>query len=188
MFLRVRKVKKKSGKEYEYGYLVNSKWRKRAKKKGMKKWPEHKYVKQVGRVYRYKPEYTKEFEEFLGEDFEGFTEKNEVNKIYKSLIKYQLLNCGFTENNNVYANGEIIVDLNRLMVHSNGKEAIVRINEKRGYICSHYLEELFKFSKINGREEGMELMKKIKQLGLQVDAEKFYILAKKLIDVKDLEE
>jgi len=38
MFIRVKKVKKDDGKVYEYGYLVSSKWRKRAKKRGMSKW------------------------------------------------------------------------------------------------------------------------------------------------------
>ncbi len=185
MFLRLRKVKKKSGKEYEYGYLVNSKWRKRAKRKGMNKWPEHKYIKQVGRVYRYKPEYTNTFEEFLGENFEEFVETNAVQDIYKKFIEYELLNSNFKKNDNVYLSGDLIIDLNRLMVHSKGNEAIAKINEKRGYICSLYLEELFKFQKINGREEGMELMKKMKQLGLQINAERFYVIVQKLLDIKE---
>ena len=43
MFIRVKKVIK-AKREYEYAYLVNSKWRKRAKRKGMGKWPEHFYL------------------------------------------------------------------------------------------------------------------------------------------------
>ena len=173
---------KKNGKKYEYAYLVSSKWRKRAKKKGMGRWPEHKYQKHVGRVYRFEPDYFCNFEEFIGGDFNLFIINNQVSEIYKKFIEYELINSGFKKNGDLYYNENIFVDFNKLMVHCNGKEAVVKINKERGYICSLYLEELFKIEKLNGRVEGMELMKRLKQVGAKIEPEMFYSLVKKMLN------
>lgn len=176
MFIRVKKVK-----DYEYAYLVNSKWRKRAKIRGMKKWPEHKYLGHIGRVYRFEPSYFCDFSDFIGGDFKLFLEKFGVCEVYKKFIEYELINCGFKKNNDLYYNGKVIIDFSKLMVHCNGKEAVVKINREKGYICSLYLEELFKINKINGRVEGINLMKRLKQVGAKIDPEDFYFLVKKLL-------
>ena len=180
MFIRVKKVIK-AKREYEYAYLVNSKWRKRAKRKGMGKWPEHIYLGHIGRVYRFEPSYFCDFSDFIGGDFDKFIEKNQINEIYKKFIEYELINSGFKKNGSLYFNGNVIVDFSKLMVHCNGKEAVVKINKERGYICSLYLEELFKITNINGRVEGMELMKRLKQVGAKIGPELFYNLVKKMM-------
>ena len=78
-------------------------------------------------------------------------------------------------NNNLY------VDLNRLIVHNGKKDVVIKLQEKSGHLCSKTLEELFKIENINGRYEGMQLLKKLKMVGLKLKPEEFYLLAQKMI-------
>ena len=180
MFIRVKKVIK-GGREYEYAYLVNSKWRKRAKRKGMNKWPEHIYLGHIGRVYRFEPSYFASFEEFVGGNFEEFLDNCLIEEIYRKFMEYELFSCGFKKNGSLYQNNGVFVDFDRLMVHCGGKEAVVKIRKNRGYICSCYLEGLFKIKNVEDRATGMDLMKRIKQLGIDLEPKNFYLLVKKMI-------
>ena len=181
MYIRVKKVKKKSGKVYEYGHLVLSKWRKRAKIRGGSRNPVQKYKKFIGRVYRYEPSYFCELEDFLGGDFEKFVERAKISEIYKKLIEYELISCGFKKHHDVFREGDVFVDLYKLMVYNSKGDVIIKTKERGGYLCNLNLEELFKFEYLRGRSDGMELLKRIKMNGIKIEGDKFFILANKLL-------
>lgn len=183
MYIRVKKVKKKSGKVYEYGHLVLSKWRKRAKIRGGSKKPVQKYQKLIGRVYRYSPSYFTEFEDFVGGDYKEFVEKSNVKEVYGKFLEYELISCGFKKIGKVLAHNGLFVDLERLIVYNHKGEAIIKVGEKSNYLCSLNLEELFKFEYLTGKQDGMQLLKKLRMAGIKIEPENFFILAKKMLDI-----
>ncbi len=188
MFIRVKKVKKENGREYEYAHLVRGIWRRKRiirvdKTKKFRKYNNsiHKYNGIIGRVYRFDNKKDISFSDFLGCGFEDFAAKNDVEEIYRKLIEYELVCCGFKKIRNVYHGGRLFADLNRLVVHDGCNDAVLKIQERSGYLCSHSLKELFDIKKISGRYEGILLMKRLRMAGVVINADNFFALINRLL-------
>ncbi len=190
MFIRVKRVKKSSGKVYEYAHLVHGIWRKRRQifkddgNKGFRKFDNsvHKYNKFLGRVYRFGVLDEKlTLKDYLGTDFENFVNDKDVESVYNALLSYELIIRGFKKRKKLYYKNNLFVDLHRLIVHDGRTDAVIKINEFSGYLCSTNLESLFDIKKIANRNEGMYLLKRLRMVGIKLDADHFYILVNKLI-------
>ncbi|MBS3174680.1 hypothetical protein J4440_02260 [Candidatus Woesearchaeota archaeon] len=208
-FIRIKKVKKNSGKVYEYAHLVEGIWRKKRivrpnlryqtnemspqtlainqtkKNYKFRKFNNslHKYKKFLGRVYNYRDKDKREFEDMFGISFKDFVNSSNINEIYKKLIDFELLCRNFSYKYNILYKDGFFVDLNRLIVHNGKEDVVLKISKRSGYLCSLSLEELFKIDKVGGRDEGMHLMKKLRMVGIELNPEQFYILAEKLLNV-----
>ena len=189
MFIRVKKVKKRNGRVYEYAHLVHGIWRKRRLKKGLEKNKfikfnnsVHKYKGIIGRVYRFENNKQINFDNFFDAGFESFVENNVIEDIYKKLIEYELVSRNFRKIGKVYSKSGIFVDLDRLIVHNGKSDAVIKLNDFSGYLCSLNLEDLFKIKKIENKYEGIYLVKKMKSLGIKISPENFFILANKLLE------
>ena len=187
MFIRLKKVKKRDKKIYEYAHLVHGVWRKRRSiikegKGGFRKFNNsiHSYKGFLGRVYKFDDEKKVEFDSFFS-DFRNFVNKNEVNKIYEKLLEYELLSRGFAKKRGLFVNEGIFVDLNRLIVHNGRGDVVVKLRAFSGCLCSFTLNELFKVDKVTNRYEGMYLMKKLKAVGIALSGEQFFILVDELL-------
>lgn len=188
MFIRVKKVKKSSGKIYEYAHLVRGIWRKRRlffEEGGNRRFRKynnsvHRYYKFLGRVYKFG--YTKDinYDDFF-DDFQDFVSKNKVDDIYKKLIEYELLARGFKLNRGVFIMNNVHVDLKRLIVHDGSNDVVAKLGNFSGYLCSITLDDLFSVKKISNRHEGIYLMKKLKAIGIKLNHDQFFILADKLL-------
>ena|SRR3989344_3840208 len=185
MFIRVKKVKKRSGKVYEYAHLVRGVWRKRrltSDTQGNRRFRKfnnsiHDYQKFLGRVYRFE-KLDKDI------DFDGFEDyvcKNKTEDIYKKLVEFELLCRGFKLRKGVYVIGNLHVDLRRSIVHDGKSDVVIKLQDLGGYLCSSTLDDLFQVKKISNRYEGLYLMKKLKAVGIKLDSDQFFILADKLL-------
>lgn len=188
MFIRVKKVKKRNGKVYEYAHLVSGTWkRRRLKEEEGKRFFKrfnnsvHNYKKFIGRVYRFENMKELDLEEFLNDGFGDFVENNNVGEIYRKLLEYELICCGFGKRKGVYFNKNIFVDLNRLVVHDGKSDVVVKLKDFSGYLCSLNLDELFKIQKISGRYEGVYFLKKLRMAGIELNAEQVYALVEKML-------
>ncbi len=187
MFIRVKAVKKQ-GKEYEYAHLVNGIWRRKRlvrtdDGKRFRRYNNsiHKYNRIIGRVYRFENKKDVGLDDFLGCRFEDFVVDKEAEEIYRKLIEYELVCCGFKKIKNVYHGGRLFADLNRLVVHDGCNDIVLKIQERSGYLCSYSLKELFDIKKISGRYEGILLMKKLRMTGVKISADNFFVLINRLL-------
>ncbi len=190
MFIRIKKVKKGSGKIYEFAQLVVGMWRqKRIVRLHENKWKFrrfnnslHKYKGFLGRVYRF--EEAKKIEEqgrISRKNFEDFVVNKNIEEIYKYLVENELVNRGFSYKGKVLVNRGVFVDLERLIVHDGKGDVVIKLGEVGGYLCSLTLRELFNIKKIDGRVEGMYLMKKLRMAGIKLSSEQFFVLVDKLL-------
>ena len=175
MFIRVKRVKNGYSQEYEYAYLIQGIW-----KKG-KSNSKHIYHGILGPVYKLSNQLDYSFEDAFHTKFFDFIQTKTTKEIYTQLIVLELINCGFRHKNNVYYKDHIIVDLNRLIVHNQGKDVVLKTKNIGGYICSKTLEELYSFEQIRGRSEGLMLIKKLKQMGIKLEPNDFYELITKIM-------
>lgn len=186
MFIRVKKVKKRSGKVYEYAHLVRGVWRKKRIKREegkirFRKFNNsiHKYSQFLGKVYR-SDEKSKEvdFKRYFNEEQVKILE---IEEIYRNLIEYELLCRGFVNQRGVLIKDQNCVDLKRLIVHDGKGDIVIKLKDMGGYLCALNLEGLFKIKKISNKYEGMELLKRFKSLGIQLEPDQFFILADRLL-------
>lgn len=186
MFIRVKKVKKRNGKVYEYAHLVQGAWRKRRQiiKEdgwGFRKFNNsvHDYKGFLGRVYRLEDKKI-DFNDFFS-DFAKFVDKNDVENIYKKLLEYELLSRGFFRKKGIFTNKEIFVDLNRMIVHNGRDDVVIKLRDFSGCLCSKTLGDLFEIKKVSNRHEGIYLMKKLKAVGVMLNSDQFFTLADRLL-------
>lgn len=187
MFIRVKKVKKRSGKIYEYAHLVKGVWKRRKliRTEEGRKFKHfnnsvHKYSDFLGRVYRFEDKQELDFEIFF-DNFKDFVNNNEISEVYKKLIEFELLSRGFNDKKGVLHNSGLFVDLKRNCVHDGKGDVVVKIKKHSGYICNKNLEELFEINKIQNKAGGVYLLKKFKSLGMDITPENFYLIADKLL-------
>ena len=106
VYVRIKKVKGK-----EYGYLVQSKWR---KSKGQpKKSHKQKVKKYLGRVYRLDKERDIEFSDIIDNDFETYLKRATKQSILKDLIMLEIVKCGFNldSDNKRWVKRGVVVDI-----------------------------------------------------------------------------
>src|SRR3989338_10247690 len=135
MFIRVKKVKKRSGKVYEYAHLVRGIWRKRrltSDAQGNRRFRKfnnsvHDYQKFLGRVYRFEKNKDIDFG-----DFEDYVNKNKTEDIYRKLIGDELLCRGFKFRKGIYVIGGLHVDLDRIIVHDGKSDVVIKLQDFSG--------------------------------------------------------
>lgn len=188
MFIRVKKVKKRSGKVYEYAHLVHGTWkRKRLKDEGGRRYFKkfrnsvHNYRGFIGRVYKFENLKDLDLKEFLGSSFEEFVGNSDVGNIYKNLLEYELICRGFRKKDNVCFRENVFVDFNRLIVHDGKSDVVIKLKDFGGYLCSFNLDELFNIKKISNRYEGIYLLKRLRMVGISLSPEQVFVLVEKML-------
>ena len=137
----------------------------------------HNYKKFLGRVYRFGDNKIN----LSHEDFKDIVSKNEIGEIYKKILEFELGKRGFIQKGRIFVNNGVFVDLERQIVYDKKGDVVVKMLDKSGYLCSSTLEELFKIDNINGRRDGIWLMKKLRMAGINLEPQNFYLLADRLL-------
>ena len=174
-FIRTKKIKKKSGNVYTYAYLVENKWKKRAK--GKKK-SRQKVKAYLGRVHKLEKKNELDFLEWRCiEDAQKYLASKDKKDIILDLVKYELLKHGFDEVGCLVSNGDIFMDLEKkefsVMEGFKRKEGIVlHLNE--GFMCKETVKMLTNFNAEGTEEEiGYKYAKAFVECGLDVPKEIF---------------
>lgn len=153
MYIRVKKIKGK-----EYGYLIQSKWKKR--NKNGKVGPRQKVRGYLGRVYRFNVKKDIDFFEFFSiKDVDEYVKNNNKKKIIHDLIELELARHDVDKS-------EFSIDLKDNKIINNEKNVVLGINE--GYLCSSTINMLFNFRNKEEEQQGFELAKRFVQAGIKI--------------------
>ncbi len=169
-FIRVKKIKGKS-----YAYVVENRWRKRVK--GGKKGARQKVRGYLGRVYYFNRTRNIDFTNYLRiKDINGYLKKIGFSKAIIELVRLELLNHGFNEEeDNTYSKDGIIVrlDKDKFSIKGSGKgKSVIAMNE--GFLCKETFNRLVNFrSRGNEREVGIKLANALVEAGLKVQDDVF---------------
>lgn len=182
VFIRTKRIKKKSGNVYTYAYLVENKWKKRAK--GKKK-SRQKVKAYLGRVHKLEKETELDFLELLSiNDVEKYVDSKDKKDIIIDLVKYELLKHGFDEVGSLVSNGDIFFDLDKIEFSvleddKHKKGIVLELNE--GFLCKETLRSLTNFYAEGTEEEiGYKYAKAFVESGIAVPKEVFVGLFGKL--------
>jgi hypothetical protein len=185
-YIRVKKLKRKD-KEYKYAYLVENKWKKRVKK-GSKKGARQKVKGYLGKVHSFERVGKREFiEHFSVNDVEDYFKEYGIRKAVRDLVKLELLNHGFVENGDFYANGDMAVYLSRkdffIKDFSSEKDRKMVIAMNEGFLCKETLDNLLKFKgKGIPKEVGLALGNALLEAGLKVPNEVFVGMFNRIVE------
>lgn len=158
VFFRIKKIKGK-----EYAYLVKNEWKKNDSRQ--------KVIGYTGRIYRFKLKEDISFLKFINaEYFEKYVNENEIKKIIKDLIDWELFR--FDINNN------FLIDLDNKKVQKSGKDVTLQINE--GFMCGLTLNNLLEFKADDQEIDGYKFAKAFVEAGIKVPQEIFIGLFGKL--------
>lgn len=182
VFIRTKKIKKKSGNVYTYAYLVENKWKKRAVGKQKSRQKVKAYL---GRVYNLEKKSELEFTEFRSIDnVEKYLKDTDKKDIIIDLVKFELLRHGFDEVGNFVSNGDIFLDLSKkefsiVEDYKNKGGIVLKLNE--GFMCRETVKGLINFY-VEGTEEeiGYKYAKAFIEAGINVPKEIFVGLFGKL--------
>jgi hypothetical protein len=182
VFIRIKKLKKKSGNIYNYAYLVENKWKKRAK--GKKK-SRQKVKGYLGRVYNIDKKSDIDFlESFSIESFDKYIDSKGKKDIIIDLVKYELLKHGFDEVGSLVSNGEIFFDLDKVelsVLEGLKRKPGIVLSLNEGFMCKETIRRLTHFY-VEGTEEevGYKFAKAFVEAGIDVPKEIFVGLFGKL--------
>ena len=162
-FIRTKKIK-----GTEYAYIVENKWRKRRKNK----------VKQImskylGRVFRFDRVSVLDFFEFYKiEDINKYLDEKTKYDILYDLIKLELGNHGFEEEEGLLQKQGCYFDLkeNRVRTQKSKKIAIA-MNE--GFLTNYAIKKILRFEAFDDEEDGYLLAKLFVEAGLNIPKEVF---------------
>ena len=163
-FIRTRKITKKTGKTFEYAYIVeNRRVRKKIKQE---------IKKTLGRVYRPDRVNVMDFYEYFSvADVDVYIESKSKQEIVEDLLKLVLFNYGFTEKGNVLVNGKVYFDLKKKRTfNEKGKDVAIAMNE--GYLTGYALWKILKFIP-EDEESGWEYAKMFVEAGFVVPKDVF---------------
>jgi len=186
-YIRVKKLRKKSGKEYRYAYVVENKWRKRGSH-GSKKGARQKVKAYLGKVYDFKRVFDKEFvAHFSVGDVKEHVDLYGIDGVARNLVRLELLNHGFEEVGDFYSNGSLAVYINdkefliKHLKEEKDKKIVLAMNE--GFLCKETFSNLIKF-KGNGNEQevGLQLANAFVEAGLKVPKEVFVEVFGKVVE------
>jgi hypothetical protein len=182
VFIRTKRIKKKSGNVYTYAYLVENKWKKRAvgKKKSRQKVKAY-----LGRVHKLEKSSELDFLELLSIDnVEKYVENKNKKEIIIDLVKYELLKHGFDEVGSLVSNGDIFFDLDNvefsvLEGYKRKPGIVLHLNE--GFMCKETLRRITHFYSEGTEEEiGYKFAKMFVEAGIDVPKDVFVGLFGKL--------
>ncbi len=176
-FIRTKRIKKKSGNVYTYAYLVENKWKKRAKGKQKSRQKVKAYL---GRVYNLEMKNEADFFAWRTielAEHEKYVRENSVKDLIIDLVKFELYKHGFDDVGNFVSNGDIFLDLTNNNISfvdkCISKEGIVLgINE--GFLCKETINGLINFYAEGTEEElGYKYAKAFVEAGITVPKEIF---------------
>jgi len=167
-FIRTKRIK-----EAEYAYIVENKWKKKGAKQKSKKY--------LGRVYRLERKNMMDFyEHFEINDVEKYLNEREKNDILLDLIRLELFNHGFEEEDGVWVNGEVNFDEKSWKVeNSKGRNVALAFNE--GFLTTHAVRRLKNFA-ASFEEEGYDFAKMFIEAGIAVPKDIFVEIFKRILD------
>ncbi|HLC61368.1 MAG TPA: hypothetical protein VJJ52_08145 [Candidatus Nanoarchaeia archaeon] len=159
-FFRVKKIK-----GIEYAYLVENEWKRKGSRQKVKAY--------LGRAYRLNRANKIDFSEFIRNNkIENYVHDNEVNKIIKDLIEWELLNFNVNR-------GEFSVDLENKTLQRHKKNAVLVMNE--GFMCNHTISNLLDFRpEDNEGNGGYNFARTFVEAGISVPQDVFIGLFAKL--------
>ena len=184
-YIRVKKIRK-NGKEYRYAYLVENKWKKRVRK-GSKKGARQKVKGYLGKVHEFSRIEEKEFmSHFEVKDVETHFDEHGKDKVIKNIIRLELLNHGFEETGDFYANGDIAVYLSdndffiKNLKEEKDRKLVIGMNE--GFLCNETFDKLINFKGKGGpKEVGLSLANTLLGAGLKVPNEIFVEMFNRIV-------
>lgn len=182
VFIRTKRIKKKSGNVYTYAYLVENKWKKRTQSKQKSRQKVKAYL---GRVYKLEKKSELDFLELLSiNDVEKYINSGNKKEIIIDLVKFELLKHGFDEVGSLVSNGGVFFDLDKLefsvLEGCKRKEGIV-LNLNEGFMCKQTIKGLVCFNAEGTEEEaGYKFAKAFVEAGIDVPKEVFVELFAKL--------
>lgn len=177
-YIRVKKIRKK-GKEYRYAYLVENRWKKRTRK-GSKKGARQKVKGYLGKVYSFSKEKGINDGEahFDPQDVKDYLDANGMDNAIRELIRIELMNHGFMENGNFYANGDLAVYISdkdffiKNIREEKDRKIVIAMNE--GFLCKETFSRLINFkAKGDEKEIGLSLGNAVLEAGLNMPKEIF---------------
>jgi hypothetical protein len=159
VYLRIKKIKGK-----EYAYLVKSKW--------SKSGPKQKVKAYLGRVYRLGKEKDVDFWKSVDAEPESYLRLAAREKILHDLVRFELMKHGFADAEGKWVKDIIKADIKRKkFVNNMNSDCVLAMNE--GYLCSHRLKELIKYSADGSEESGYKLAKLFIESGIDVPQDVF---------------
>jgi len=185
-YIWVKKIGKE-GKKHRYAYLVENRWKKRVGK-GSKKGARQKVKGYLGKVHDFSRIGEREFmSHFEVGDVKGHFDEHGVNGVVKDLVRLELLNHGFIENGDFYANGNLavyIADKEFFIKNLNeekDRKLVLGMNE--GFLCKETFDKIINF-KANGdpKEVGLALGNALLEVGLKVPTELFVEMFNRIVE------
>ena len=174
MFIRKKRIK-----GIEYAYLVRNVWRKR------KKSSRQKVSKYLGRIYIFKCIYYNNFIEFYKiNELDGYINKTGRKSIIKDLIRLELINMGFKENNSILVNDGLQFNIETLTFSEKERaiKAVIEMNE--GFLCKETINSILNFKQGDEEREGYNLANAFVEAGLKVPEDVFVEYYKRFFGLK----
>lgn len=184
VYVRVKKFKRENGSIVKYAYLVENRWKKRGTKTG-KKGARQKVKAYLGKVHEISRAYDQDFaSHFSVSDVKAHFDERGHDNLIRDLIRIELINHGFIENGDFYANGDLAVYLGDDFFIKNLKDEKERklvISMNEGFLCKETFEKLIGF-KARGTETeiGLDLGNALLEAGLKVPNEVFVEMVERL--------
>ena len=183
-YIRVKKIRK-NGNEYRYAYLVENKWKKRGTKTG-KKGARQKVKAYLGKVHELSKVGEKDFaSHFNVGDVKAHFDEKGINNVIKDLVRLELINHGFIENGDFYANDDLMVYCGddffiKSLKDEKDRKIVLSMNE--GFLCKETFDKLVNF-KAKGieKEIGLDLGNTLLEAGLKVPNDVFIEMFERLV-------
>ncbi|MEA2035904.1 MAG: hypothetical protein U9O94_00240 [Nanoarchaeota archaeon] len=184
-YIRVKKIKK-NYKEYRYAYLVENRWKKRTPK-GSKKGARQKVKGYLGKVHEFSRVEDKDFLKHHDIDYvkDHFDEQG-VNNVIRDLVRIELVNHGFLENGDFYANSDLAVYIGKKdffikdLKEEKDRKLVIAMNE--GFLCKETFGKLINFKALGDEKEvGLQLGNSLLEAGLKVPEEIFVEMFERIV-------
>ena len=186
VYIREKKFKRKNGSVVTYAYVVKNIWKKRVPK-GSERGARQKVKGYLGKVCSFSRVDDKEFiSHFCVNDVKAHFDENGVNSVVRDLVRLELLNHGFVENGDFYANGDLMVYIgeNDFFVKNLNEEKdrklVIAMNE--GFLCKETISKLLSFKPYGTEKEiGRDLGNALLEAGLRVPNEIFVEMFERVV-------
>lgn len=167
-YIRVKRIKKKSGNVYEYAYLVENRWRKRIS--GGRKGARQKVIAFLGRNYKRNVVNETSFLEYLkNDDLNSYISSHGFKEIVCDLVRWELYKHDVLD---------VIVDFENFYVRNYKSNVCLQINE--GFLCDYSLKKLVNFKFAVDEHAGISLAKAFVDAGIAIPRELFIKLFEKM--------
>ncbi len=174
-------IRKKKIKGIEYAYLVKSSWSRR------KQSPKQKTIQYLGKIYKFSKTSDINLESFLKlSDLSKYLDKSPVKRIVADLIKKELYNYGFREDNfNVWKKDNIFVNFKNKKIYNANTKKPVCIEINNNFLSTKTLRNLINFIIPPGLTDlqiGKYFANSFLSAGINIPEDRFIILSKRIIN------